>query len=324
MSKSNSSMNDLVAINIPAEAKALVAASDAELAARASQFVKNSKAARTLAEYRRCWSDFANWCDSRELVSLPASPETAGLYLADLAGRLKYSSIAQRCAAINGVHIAHSVESPTKSATVRLLLQGVRRTIGIRQEGKPPALASDIKRVVDSLADDLCGIRDRALLTLAVASGLRRSELCNLDVADVRFEHDGLVLLIRKSKTDQQQQWREIGINYASNRATCPVRSVQTWIERAGISSGALFRALRHGKLRETRLRAADFSRVVKRHLGADFSAHSTRSGHCTSAALGGASELEIKRTTGHRSSAMVQKYIRFADLFKNSTAKIW
>ena len=293
------------------------------LAERAREFVRNSKAPRTLAEYARCWSDFAKWCDGRGLSSLPASPDTTGLYLTDLAGRLKYSSIAQRCAALHEVHTARGLESPTKSALVRLLLQGIRRTIGTHQQGKPPALASDVRRVVESLPDDLAGTRNRALLTLALASGLRRSELCGLDVSNVRFERDGMVVFLRKSKTDQQQEGREIGINFGSTCASCPVRSVTAWIDRAGITEGPLFRPMRNGKVEDARLRPADFSRIVKRYLGAEFSAHSTRSGHCTSAALAGASELEIKRTTGHRSSAMVEKYIRVADLFKNSSAKL-
>jgi integrase len=148
-----------------------------------------------------------------------------------------------------------------------------------------------------------------------------------LDLEDCTFDKDGLTVILRRSKTDQDGAGRKIGIPYGSNPETCPVRTVQGWLEQAGIDSGGLFRSInRHGKV-QGRLSGIDVARVVKKlakRAGLDptkYAGHSLRAGHATSAAIAGASERSIMKQTGHRSVQMVRRYIRDGSLFRENSA---
>lgn len=170
----------------------------------------------------------------------------------------------------------------------------------------------------------LIGTRDRALILLGFAGAFRRSELVGLDVDDCAFGKDGLTVTLRRSKTDQAGEGRRVGIPYGSNPDTCPVRNLQEWIARAGVSVGPLFRSItRHG----CRLTGNDVARVVKKlalRAGLDpskYAGHSLRAGHATSAAIAGASERSIMRQMGHRSVQMVRRYIREGNLFRENSA---
>jgi integrase len=182
--------------------------------------------------------------------------------------------------------------------------------------------------MVDATDAGMIGTRDRALVLLGFAGAFRRSELVGLDVEDCVFGKDGLTVTLRRSKTDQDGAGRKIGIPYGSNPETCPVRTIQAWMELAGISSGPLLRSInRHGKLGPGHLSGIDVARVVKRlaeRAGLDavkFAGHSLRAGHATSAAIAGASERSIMNQTGHRSVQMVRRYIRDGSLFRENSA---
>jgi integrase len=169
---------------------------------------------------------------------------------------------------------------------------------------------------------------NRALILLGFAGAFRRSELVGLDLQDCAFGKDGLTVTLRRSKTDQDGAGRKIGIPYGSNPETCPVRTIQAWIEQAALSSGALFRAInRHGQIQAGRLSGIDVARVVKKlalRTGLDataYAGHSLRAGHATSAAIAGASERSIMKQTGHRSVQMVRRYIRDGSLFRENSA---
>ena len=64
---------------------------------------------------------------------------------------------------------------------------------------------------------------------------------------------------------------------------------------------------------------------IVKKYLGLigqdsnQYSAHSLRSGFATSTAASGADERSIMAMTGHKSTEMVRRYIKEANLFKNN-----
>jgi integrase len=138
---------------------------------------------------------------------------------------------------------------------------------------------------------------------------------------------DGLVILLRRSKTDQEGEGRKVGLPYGSNPETCPVRTLRAWIEAPAIESGPLFRSItRHGKTQE-RLSGFAVAVIVKRYAGAvgldmdRFSGHSLRAGLVTSAAIAGVSERAIMNQTGHRSSVMVRRYVRDANLFRENAA---
>jgi integrase len=182
--------------------------------------------------------------------------------------------------------------------------------------------------MLDATDSELIGARDRALVLLGFAGAFRRSELVGLDVADCAFGKDGLTITLRRSKTDQQGAGRKIGIPYGSNPETCPVRTVQAWIELAAIEDGPVFRSIsRHGRVQPGRLSGIDVARVVKKlaeRAGLDavkYAGHSLRAGHATSAAIAGASERSIMNQTGHRSVQMVRRYIRDGSLFRENSA---
>jgi len=304
----------------------------APLAERARGYAERAKADNTVRAYRADWRDFAAWCEARAQPALPAPPETVALYLTDLAGMgRKASTIGRRLSAISQAHQLAGFPSPTKDGRVRAVLAGIRRTHGSAQEAKAPALADDIRAMVAALPAGLVGTRDRALLLLGFAGAFRRSELVALDVADLAETRDGLVVTLRRSKTDQAGQGRTIGIPRGQRPETCPVAAVETWTIAAGIAEGALFRPVdRHGGVSPRRLTAQSVALVVKKRAkaaGLDparYAGHSLRAGLATSAAAAGASERAIMDQTGHRSVAMVRRYIRDGSLFRdNAAAKV-
>jgi len=169
--------------------------------------------------------------------------------------------------------------------------------------------------------------RDRSLLLIGFAGGLRRSEIVGLDVDDLEFVREGLILTLRRSKTDQEGHGRRIGIPHARGR-WCPVREAKEWIETAEIEDGPVFLSLRKGGvIIRSRLSAEAVSKVVKRHvvgIGHDptkFSGHSLRAGFVTSAARAGIASHIIRRQTGHASEAVMSRYIREGELFSQNAA---
>jgi integrase len=182
--------------------------------------------------------------------------------------------------------------------------------------------------MLEKMPNTRVGLRDRALLLVGFAGGFRRSELVALDVEDLEFSSAGLVVVMRKSKTDQEGRSRRIGIPYGSTEKTCPVRSLQAWLESARISEGAVFRSLdKFQRVQPRRLSDKAVARVIKRRakaIGLDpdrYAGHSLRAGLATSAPAGGASERAIMNQTGHRSTDMVRRYIREANLFAPDNA---
>jgi integrase len=189
-----------------------------------------------------------------------------------------------------------------------------------------PILREDLLAMVADLSGTK-GIRDRALLLLGFAGAFRRSELVSLDVADLEFVDRGLFVTLRRSKTDQEGAGRKVAIPFARG-PMCPVRATKVWLEYAGITEGAIFRPLsRHEGVSAGRLSSAAVALVIKhrtRQIGLDptkYSGHSLRAGLITSAARLGVSVWKIKAQSGHRSEAMVSRYVRDEDLFNNNAA---
>lgn len=208
---------------------------------RAREFARQSKAENTLRGYRGDWKDFCTWCGARELCPLPASPEAVSGYIADCAGHLKVGSIQRRLNAIAEAHKAVGVESPTSAGMVRNTIKGIRRTLGTAAVQKAAALTEDIRAMISLTDAGLIGTRDRAMILLGFAGAFRRSELVGLDVEDCTFGKDGLTVTLKRSKTDQEGMGRKIGIPYGANPETCPVRTVQSWMDESGIATGPLF-----------------------------------------------------------------------------------
>lgn len=304
----------------------------AHLAQKARAHIENSKAPNTRRAYQSDWNDFVDWCRHHRTTDLPASPETVALYLTDCAEGLKTSTLQRRLSTISQRHLTAGHESPTRHPVVRAVWQGIKREKGTAVQGKAPTLTADIRCMLDHLKPGkLLSVRDRCLLLLGFAGAMRRSELVGLDVEDVQDTGEGLVVTIRRSKTDQEGSGRKIGVPYGSTPLTCPVRAFRDWLAASGIETGPLFRAInRHGKMSATRLTDQVVARVVKRALMAagreaeKFAGHSLRAGLATQAALNGVNERAIQEQTGHKSLPIMRRYIRDGSLFhENAAAKI-
>jgi len=302
----------------------------AEIADRASEFAQQSKARNTSRAYRADWAHFEKWCRANGQSSLPALAECVALYVTDLASTRKPATIARRISSISQAHQLAGLETPTTNSKVRLVLAGIRRTKGTAQRAKTPVLIEDLRKMVDRLPETLLGVRDHAILVVGFSGAFRRSELVALNIADMAFTRDGLTVTIRRSKTDQEGAGRKIGLPYGSKLETCPIRSLQDWLQVSKITDGPLFRPInRHGTMASFRLSAAAVADVVKRYAAAagmdatDFAGHSLRSGFATSAAMKGASERSIQNQTGHRSLEMLRRYIRDGSLFRENAAAV-
>jgi integrase len=259
--------------------------------------------------------DFAAWCASRGATALPAHQGIVAAYLSGLAdsGR-KASTIGRRAAAIG-------YEPPTGSEGVKAVLRGIRRTIGAAKQGKAPATADLIGQMVALCPDSMIGKRDRALPCLGFAGAFRRSELCALEVGDLTEVPDGLRILIRRSKGDQEGQGQEVALPRGYRLR--PVEAVQAWLAAGEISSGPVFRSVGLGGLVSPEvLRPDGMARIIKRYgrrVGLDaagYSGHSLRSGFLTSAAETGASIWKLSAQSRHKSLDTLRGYIRNADLF--------
>ncbi len=298
------------------------------VAERAREYISQSKAENTIRAYRSDWAHFEGWCAAHGLVSMPATPATIGMYIADMAETAKPSTINRRIASISQAHQAAGHETPTKGAEVKTVWAGIRRSRGIAQNGKAPTTTTEVRAMVGCLPVGLLGVRDRALILLGFAGAFRRSELVSLDVEDVEFTREGAVVTLRRSKTDQEGQGRKVGVPFGSNLNTCPVRALRAWLGASGIKSGPLFRSVnRHGQLQQDRLTDQVVALVVKRQIAAAgldpdmYAGHSLRAGLATSAAMAGASERAIMAQTGHKSVNMVRRYIRDGSLFRENAA---
>jgi integrase len=316
----------------PPDALSLVPVTD-----QALDYIKAARSERTRAAYREQWKDFEGWCRQHDLAALPAEPRTVVLYLSARAQKgssartkkegCKVSTLSLALTAISQVHLSADYESPRSDRMVREAFKGIRRTHGSAPTQKRPLLDVQVRELAKTLPSTLGGARDRALLLVGFSGAFRRSELVALTVADLSFNEEGLTVTLRRSKTDQEAHGRKVGLPYGRAAATCPVRATKAWLKRSGISEGPLFRTVdQHGHMGGA-MSGRDVANLIKRkaHVmglnAADFSGHSLRSGLATSSAKAGKPVHAIMRQTGHRSVAMVQKYIRDAELFSDNAA---
>lgn len=308
-----------------AESKALEMAG---LVAKAADYAKAAKAKATLTAYASQWRAFAGWCASVGACPLPASSGAVALFLTARAGTdgVSVATLAQALTAISRAHVNAGHPSPRLDPALREIWQGICRTHGKAPKQARPVSPVQLKKL-SKAGRGLAGLRDRALLLVGFAAALRQSELVGLDVADVSEAADGLLVHVGKSKTDQRGVGRDVGVPYGSEPATCPVRALRAWFEASGIVEGAIFRGVYGSGLTQHRLSARDVSRILQRaakRAGVDsggLSGHSLRSGLVTAAAKAGKSVRSIQDQTGHKSVAMVMKYIRSATIFEDNAA---
>lgn len=281
-------------------------------------YLAAEKSDNTKRAYRVDWEDFIAWCSSAELDPLPASPATVARYLAHLADKgLKAATIERRAAAIRYAHRVAGLEPPTNAEAVKAVTRGIRRMIGTAQVQKAPATAAAIASMIEGLSDaSIIGLRDKALLLLAFAAALRRSELVDLKVNDVERVERGIILHIRRSKTDQEAKGEEIAVPHGHQLQ--PVAALDAWLAAAHIEAGPIFRAVdRHSNVGKRALSDRSVARVIKRAAraaGLDeeiFSGHSPRAGFVTTALEHGADLLKIMHVTRHTDVRTLKKYDR-------------
>ncbi len=309
---------------------AAIALRESALESEVAELRSHALAANSQRGYAADWRNFAAWCADQGREALPASPETAGLYMADRSATLANASLTRAIAAIGRQHREAGFQSPTQDARFRQLMAGIRRKNRAPQDAKQALLVEDLFAILKQIPglgnSEAVEHRDRALLVIGFCGALRRSELVNLDVEDVRWAPEGIILTLRWSKTDQAADGVEIGIPKGRKPATCPVTILRTWLNYAKIASGPIFRPVRqNGKIVNRRLTDASVALIVKRHVGhagfaaEEFSGHSLRAGLATSAAEAGQNEREIMNQTRHKSEKTVRRYIRKGSLFQGN-----
>ncbi len=289
-----------------------------------SDYVRASVADNTRRAYRSDLKHFLDWGGS-----IPATDVMVADYLAAHAETLAVATLCRRIASISKAHTSKGLQSPTASDLIKATLRGIKRTHGVPQRVSAPLLVEDLTRIMNNLGNSMKDTRDRALLLHGFAGGFRRSELVALDVENIQAVRQGMVVTITRSKTDQENTGRKIGIPHGRTR-WCPVTALTDWLAQSGIEGGPIFHPVdRHGRIQGQRLSGEAVSLIVKARVEAiglnpvDYSGHSLRAGLATSAAAAGVSSWKIRQQTGHASDAMLARYIRSGELFVDNAAGV-
>ena len=298
-----------------------------EARAAAESYAKGSRAPGTWRAYESDWKVFSAWCASVDQVPLPATPATVAWFLAAQAkARIAPSTLGRRLAAIRLMHLGARLPSHHDALEVTEVLRGIRRSWKRPVAQKAPAVADEIKRMVDAVEPQtLTGLRDRALLLLGFAGAFRRSELVALDVEHLTARPEGLAVLIASSKTDQEGAGQVVAIPSVADSPYCPVRAVSDWMVAADIKDGAVFRSIRRGDhITAERLGDRSVALVIKRlatKVGLDarrYAGHSLRSGFLTSAAQNRASIFKMADQSRHKSLDVLREYVRNEERFED------
>ena len=293
--------------------------------------LKNSKANNTIRAYRSDFKDFGTFCVKNGLKSLPSEPKAVSLYLTQLSIKdAKMSTLRRRLVSIGVIHRLKGHYLDTKHPIIIENLMGIRRKKGNYQRGKKPILINQLKEIINVIdkekTEEIKKIRDKTLILIGFSGGFRRAELVSIDYEDLEFVPEGVKIIIRKSKTDQFGEGMIKGLPYFSNQTYCPVIHLKKWLEISNIKSGPIFRKFNKGfSLSDNRLTDQTVALLLKSYLAAagienkNYSGHSLRSGFATVSAESGADERSIMAMTGHKTTQMVRRYIKEANLFKNN-----
>ena len=266
-----------------------------------------------------------------DFKSLPSEPKIISLYLTHLSTKeAKMSTLKRRLVSIGVIHKLQGHYLDTKHPSIIENIMGIKRRKGSFQKGKKPLLINDLKILINVIDknnnEEIMRVRDRSIILIGFSGGFRRNEIVSLDYDDLDFVSEGLKINLKRSKTDQFGEGSVKGLPYFDNSQYCPVLSVKKWIEISNIEKGPLFRRFSKGsKLTDNRLTDQTVALLIKKYLklagieSKNYSGHSLRSGFATSAAESGAEERSIMAMTGHKSTEMVRRYIKEANLFKNN-----
>ena len=293
--------------------------------------LQNSKANNTVRAYKSDFKDFGIFCSQNGFKSLPSEPKIVSLYLTHLSTKdAKMSTLKRRLVSIGVIHKLKGHYLDTKHPSIIENIMGIKRRKGSHQKGKEPMLINNLKAIINVIdqqnKEDIKKFRDRSIILIGFSGGFRRNEIVSLNLDDLDFVPEGLKINIRRSKTDQFGEGFIKALPYFDSSHYCPVVSLKNWIEISKITSGPVFRRFVKGsKLSENRLTDQTVALLIKEYLnlaGIDsknYSGHSLRSGFATSAAQLGVEERNIMAMTGHKSTEMVRRYIKDANLFKNN-----
>tara|TARA_B100000963_G_scaffold348125_1_gene355252 strand:+ start:48 stop:1001 length:954 start_codon:yes stop_codon:yes gene_type:complete len=292
--------------------------------------LKNSKANNTLRAYKSDFKDFSIFCVKHGVQSMPTEPKIVSIYLTHLSKTSKISTLRRRLVSISMVHKLKGHYLDTKHPVIIENLMGIKRLKGSIQRGKKPILINHLKSIVNVInqekIDNITKLRDKTLILIGFGGGFRRTELISIDFEDLEFVKEGLKIIVKKSKTDQYGEGMLKGLPYFSNEIYCPVINLKRWLEISKIKGGPIFRRFVKGaSITNNRLTDQSVALLIKRYLnlaGIDnknFAGHSLRSGFATVAAEMGADERSIMAMTGHKSTQMVRRYIKEANIFKNN-----
>ena len=293
--------------------------------------LKSSKAENTIRAYKSDFKDFGAFCSKHGFKSLPTEPKIVALYLTYLTNKdAKMSTLRRRLVSISMIHKHKGHYLDTKHPVIIENLMGIKRKKGSIQRGKKPLLINHLKAIVkvidEDKAEEIKKIRDKTIILTGFGGGFRRTELISIDYDDLEFVPEGLKITLRRSKTDQFGEGMIKGLPYFSNTKYCPVFHLKKWLELSKIKDGPIFRRFAKGNsLTKHRLTDQTVVLIIKRYLeiaGIDnqnFSGHSLRSGFATVTAESGADERSIMAMTGHKTTQMVRRYIKEANLFKNN-----
>jgi site-specific recombinase XerD len=293
--------------------------------------LQSSKAKNTVRAYQSDFNDFGLFCAQKGFKSLPSEPKIVSLYLTYLSTKdVKMSTLKRRLVSIGVIHKIKGHYLDTKHPLIIENMMGIKRRKGSIQKGKKPLLINNLKKLINVIDnkknEEIKKLRDRSIILIGFSGGFRRNEIVSLDFEDLEFMQEGLKISLKRSKTDQFGEGSVKGLPYFDSSQYCPVVSIRKWIEISKINSGALFRRFTKGsKLSDNRLTDQTVALLIKDYLklagieSRNYSGHSLRSGFATSAADSGVEERVIMAMTGHKSTEMVRRYIKDANLFKNN-----
>lgn len=287
----------------------------------ASMTVENYlDAARSAATKKAYAADVAHFLANGG--KLPATSAQLCAYLANLAATSAVATIERRLIGIHRAHQDRNLESPVTHVTVRQTMQGIRRTLGTAQRRVRAIVKDDLLELLVLIDQQkpIKAARDRALLLIGFSGAFRRAELVGIQYEDLTEVSEGIEILLRRSKTDQNGAGRTIFIP-RSNGARCPVTALDQWKGLSGIVSGYVFRSItRHDAVGKNPLTSQSVALILKaayQRNGGDPSlvaGHSLRAGFVTTAAMAGLPPFQIQQQTGHKSTASLARYIRPID----------
>ena len=300
----------------------------------AATFAEGRLAASTRRAYERDWRGFAAWCRTQNAdpAALPVHPVLVAAYLASLVPAIGKSGLQARLAAIAHHHHEKGHLWSARHPAITATLQGI-----LRQHGKPvrPAAAltsTEIRQLLGTCGDDLAGLRDRALFLTGFAGALRRSELVAIDRDHLTFREAGLSLHIPRSKRDQEGQGAEITLPWMRGDDTCPVKAMERWLKRAGITYGPVFRGVTAWGSLERRLTTDGVRRILLRRAAlADLkvdprerlSPHGLRAGFITEAYLAAAPDEQVMAHTRQKDVSTMRGYRRRAKITGENPARL-